>query len=121
MRDTYPLLLKSDFPALRCSRLETLQANVGCRCNQSCFHCHVAASPKRTEEIAGDTMELILQFARRQGVATLDLTGVMCKTLISVNWQGHVHDCDFNQLLGMPLGGGAFDSHSPQEETCTNS
>jgi radical SAM/Cys-rich protein len=75
MRDTYPLLQKTDFPALRRSRLDTLQANLGYRCNQSCFHCHVAASPKRTEEMAWETMELVLQFARRRGIATLDLTG----------------------------------------------
>jgi len=75
MRDTYPLLLKTDFPALRRDRLETLQANLGYRCNQSCFHCHVAASPKRTEEMSWETMELLLRFAQRQGVATLDLTG----------------------------------------------
>ena len=75
MRDTYPLLLKTDFPTLHRSRLETLQANLGYRCNQSCFHCHVAASPKRTEEMAWATMELMLQFAHRQGVVTLDLTG----------------------------------------------
>ncbi|MDP1611379.1 MAG: arsenosugar biosynthesis radical SAM protein ArsS [Sulfuritalea sp.] len=75
MRDTYPLLQKTDFPALRRGRLETLQANLGYRCNQSCFHCHVAASPKRTEEMAWETMELMLQFARHQGIVTLDLTG----------------------------------------------
>jgi radical SAM/Cys-rich protein len=33
-----------------------------------------------------------------------NLPGVMCRTLVSVDWQGHVHDCDFNQMLGMPLG-----------------
>ncbi|MDP1613138.1 MAG: arsenosugar biosynthesis radical SAM protein ArsS [Sulfuritalea sp.] len=75
MRDTYPLLLKSDFPALRRDRLETLQANLGYRCNQSCFHCHVAASPKRTEEMGWETMELLLRFAQRQSVVTIDLTG----------------------------------------------
>lgn len=30
---------------------------------------------------------------------------LMCKTLISVDWQGYVHDCDFNQMLEMPLAG----------------
>ncbi len=34
-----------------------------------------------------------------------NLDGVMCRRLISVDWQGYVHDCDFNQLLGLPLGG----------------
>jgi radical SAM/Cys-rich protein len=34
-----------------------------------------------------------------------NLEGVMCRTLISVDWQGYVYDCDFNQMLGlgMPL------------------
>jgi radical SAM/Cys-rich protein len=30
-----------------------------------------------------------------------NLDGVMCKTLISVDWQGFVYDCDFNQMLGL--------------------
>lgn len=75
MLDTYSLLQKTDFPALRRTRLDTVQANLGYRCNQSCFHCHVAASPKRTEEMSWETMDLILRFAVRQGVGTLDLTG----------------------------------------------
>ncbi|MBI2278049.1 MAG: arsenosugar biosynthesis radical SAM protein ArsS [Dechloromonas sp.] len=75
MRDTFPLLVKTDFPALQRRTLDTLQANLGYRCNQSCFHCHVAASPKRTEEMGWETMALLLEFARRQGVQTLDLTG----------------------------------------------
>ncbi|MDX8389786.1 MAG: arsenosugar biosynthesis radical SAM protein ArsS [Mariprofundaceae bacterium] len=33
-----------------------------------------------------------------------NLTSVMCKTLISVDWQGYLYDCDFNQMLDMPLG-----------------
>lgn len=75
MRDTYPLLVETDFPAIRRGKLETLQANLGYRCNQSCFHCHVAASPKRTEEMSWETMAAFLDFARRQGIQTLDLTG----------------------------------------------
>ena len=27
----------------------------------------------------------------------------MCRNLISVDWQGFVYDCDFNQMLGLPL------------------
>lgn len=30
---------------------------------------------------------------------------VMCRSLVSVDWQGYVYDCDFNQMLRMPLGG----------------
>ncbi len=75
MRDTFPLLVKTEFPAIQRRKLETLQANLGYRCNQSCFHCHVAAGPKRTEEMRWDTMAEVLDFARRQAVQTLDLTG----------------------------------------------
>lgn len=34
-----------------------------------------------------------------------NLDGVMCRTLISVDWQGFLYDCDFNQQLGLPLSG----------------
>ncbi|NOX76265.1 MAG: radical SAM/Cys-rich domain protein, partial [Gammaproteobacteria bacterium] len=32
-----------------------------------------------------------------------NLLTVMCRNLISVDWQGFVYDCDFNQMLGLPL------------------
>ncbi|MSQ59723.1 MAG: radical SAM/Cys-rich domain protein [Betaproteobacteria bacterium] len=35
-----------------------------------------------------------------------NLEGVMCRSLISVDWQGHVYDCDFNQMLGIPMHAG---------------
>lgn len=75
MLDTFPLLLKTDFPSLKRGRLETLQANLGYRCNQACLHCHVAASPKRREEMDWETMKRMLRFARRHGITTFDLTG----------------------------------------------
>lgn len=34
-----------------------------------------------------------------------NLEGVMCRDLISVDWQGYVYDCDFNQMLGLGLPG----------------
>jgi len=30
--------------------------------------------------------------------------GLMCRHLVSVDWQGRVYDCDFNQMLDMPMG-----------------
>jgi radical SAM/Cys-rich protein len=36
-----------------------------------------------------------------------NLHKVMCKSLLSVDWQGFVYDCDFNQMLALPLAGGA--------------
>ena len=35
-----------------------------------------------------------------------NLESVMCRTLLSVDWQGYVYDCDFNQMLRLPLGAG---------------
>jgi radical SAM/Cys-rich protein len=32
-----------------------------------------------------------------------NLSSLMCKSLVSVDWQGYVYDCDFNQMLEMPL------------------
>ncbi len=75
MRDTWPLLREISFPPIRRGRLDTLQVNVGYRCNQTCVHCHVDASPYRTEEMAAEVVDVVLAFLERQGVATLDITG----------------------------------------------
>jgi hypothetical protein len=32
-----------------------------------------------------------------------NLGGVMCRNLLSIDWQGYVYDCDFNQMLGLPM------------------
>jgi radical SAM/Cys-rich protein len=36
--------------------------------------------------------------------------GVMCRTTLSVQWDGRLHDCDFNQMLGLGL-----DAEAPAE------
>jgi radical SAM/Cys-rich protein len=33
------------------------------------------------------------------------LPGLMCRNLVSVDWMGKIYDCDFNQMLGIPLAG----------------
>jgi radical SAM/Cys-rich protein len=33
-----------------------------------------------------------------------NLEQVMCRNLLSIDWQGYLYDCDFNQQLGLPLG-----------------
>jgi radical SAM/Cys-rich protein len=75
MRNTLPLLDKISFPAIRRGKLDTLQVNVGYRCNQSCFHCHVNAGPTRTEEMTGDVADLVINFVKRWRIGTLDITG----------------------------------------------
>ena len=39
----------------------------------------------------------------RDNFSAENLSRVMCRELISVDWQGFVYDCDFNQMLGLPL------------------
>ncbi|MDQ6968032.1 MAG: arsenosugar biosynthesis radical SAM protein ArsS [Mariprofundaceae bacterium] len=36
-----------------------------------------------------------------------NVDGVMCRSLLSIDWQGYVYDCDFNQMLDLPLPGKA--------------
>jgi len=75
MHPTLPLLAVTDFPALKRSRLDTLQVNLGYKCNQSCLHCHVNAGPNRTEMMDGATVALVLDVLRHRAIGTLDLTG----------------------------------------------
>ncbi len=75
MHATLPLLRDTDFPAIKRTRLKTVQVNVGYRCNQSCLHCHVNAGPKRKEEMNRKTVDLVLDYLRRSGAETLDITG----------------------------------------------
>jgi radical SAM/Cys-rich protein len=63
------------FPALRRARLETLQVNLGYKCNQSCLHCHVNAGPTRTEMMSRETMADVVTYLGVSGVKTLDITG----------------------------------------------
>ena len=75
MLKTLDRLQPSDFPAIRRRAPTTLQVNLGYRCNQQCLHCHVAAGPHRTEVMASETVDLVLETLDRLSMETLDLTG----------------------------------------------
>ncbi len=61
---------------LRRTVATTLQVNVGRRCDLACHHCHVDAGPKRTEEMAPETADRVLELlSRSPELTTLDLTG----------------------------------------------
>ena len=75
MHAVLPLLQVTGFPALHRGKLDTLQVNLGYRCNQSCLHCHVNAGPSRKETMDEQTLELILQVLAARRIGTLDLTG----------------------------------------------
>ncbi len=75
MHATLPLMRRYGFPALGRGRLETLQVNLGYKCNQSCVHCHVNAGPQRTELMSRETITDVLVFLQVSAVKTLDITG----------------------------------------------
>jgi len=60
---------------LRRAALQTLQINVGRKCNQACRHCHVDAAPWRTEMIEQQAAERIGAWITREKPATVDITG----------------------------------------------
>ena len=75
MHATLPLLKKIRFPAIDRGRLDTLQVNLGYKCNQTCVHCHVNAGPHRTEMMDAATLALIPEVLAARSLGTLDLTG----------------------------------------------
>jgi radical SAM/Cys-rich protein len=75
MHATLPLLKATDFPRIARRALETLQVNLGYRCNQACLHCHVNASPDRKEMMARETIDDVLRVLEGRGIGTLDVTG----------------------------------------------
>jgi radical SAM/Cys-rich protein len=60
---------------LRRARVETLQVNVGRKCNQACRHCHVDAGPWRTEMISEETARRIADWIHEHRPAVVDITG----------------------------------------------
>ena len=56
--------------------VETLQVNITKMCNQVCRHCHVDASPARTEAMSPAVLERCLEIlAANPRIAKLDITG----------------------------------------------
>jgi radical SAM/Cys-rich protein len=60
---------------LRRVTLQTLQINVGRKCNQACRHCHVDAAPWRTEMIDRETAERVAAWIQQHRPPVVDITG----------------------------------------------
>ena len=60
---------------LRCADLSTIQVNIGLKCNLQCVHCHVASSPKRKEMMSWETMEHVIDAAKKIDCRLVDITG----------------------------------------------
>ncbi len=75
MHQTLHLMKSRGFPHIQRKALEALQVNLGYKCNQACFHCHVNSSPDRTEMMSAETIADVIAFMRASKVKLLDLTG----------------------------------------------
>ena len=60
---------------LRRATLQTLQINVGRKCNQACHHCHVDAAPWRTEMMPADIARRVGEWIREHRPPVVDITG----------------------------------------------
>ena len=60
---------------LRRGQLQTLQINVGRKCNQTCRHCHVDAAPWRTEMMPANIARRVGEWIRNHRPPVVDLTG----------------------------------------------
>ena len=70
-----PFAHKIDSPLVK-EKITVLQVNLGRKCNLACTHCHVEASPKRTEELSSQVCEQIIAIINRfPQIETVDLTG----------------------------------------------
>jgi radical SAM/Cys-rich protein len=61
--------------SLRRTQLQTLQVNVGRKCNQSCHHCHVDAGPWRKEMMPAEVAQRVGEWIRAFCPPVVDLTG----------------------------------------------
>ena len=67
--------MKEKFPSIYKEPIETLQINIGYKCNQACKHCHVNSSPLRTEKMSNEMISLIPKIIEKYKIKTLDITG----------------------------------------------
>ena len=55
--------------------IETIQVNIGLKCNLECVHCHVVSSPRRKEMMDWQTMEHVIAAAEKTDAKLVDITG----------------------------------------------
>lgn len=65
----------TDDNLLRLKKLQTLQVNLGNRCNLQCKHCHVQAGPNGKNIMSKEVMNQIIAFVRTHGELAVDMTG----------------------------------------------
>lgn len=55
--------------------IETIQVNIGLKCNLECSHCHVVSSPRRKEMMDWETMKCVITTAEETRAKLVDITG----------------------------------------------
>jgi len=97
-------------PALEADYKQHLKTEYGVVFNQlftiANMPIHRFGKQLRKEGRLGEYMALLKGAHRDENLAS-----VMCRSLVSVDWQGFIYDCDFNQMLRMPLGGNVGRTH----------
>jgi len=84
--------------------LQTLQINVGRKCNQACRHCHVDAAPWRTETLDKSTAKKIGDWISRYKPEIVDITGgapelsTHFRMLVELSKSAGCHVIDRNNL-----------------------
>jgi len=78
--------MKEKFPSIYKEPIETLQINIGYKCNQACKHCHVNSSPLRTEKMSNEMISLIPKIIEKYNIKNIST---------SLNYLD-----DFKNLLG---------------------
>ena len=73
--DPFNLTLSKHDLKLERSQTVTLQMNVGLLCNHTCHHCHLSAGPGRKENMDVETVEQVVNYARRSSFEAIDVTG----------------------------------------------
>lgn|GEM_PF-1531190 len=78
---------------ISCTKIDTIQVNLGRLCNLSCTHCHHAASPDSTEVMPWTVMVAIIAAVDQAGIKIVDITG----------GAKEVVDAETDQTLGVAL------------------
>jgi len=103
-----PMLPPSQ-PELEATYREELGRNFGVRFDQLLTLANMPIERfARQLDREGRVAEYMSLLVNHFNPATVE--GLMCRDLVSIGWDGRLYDCDFNQMLTMPLGG----QHAPR-------
>ena len=69
-----PFARQIESPLIK-NKIKVLQINLGRKCNLACTHCHVEASPKRTEELSAEICQQLVELIYDLMHIDLDVMG----------------------------------------------